>query len=241
MAGLTYDSYVTSIANLLPVPVSDAGFQTMLPNMIDDAEKRLYRDLDLLNTTRTGTASLTAGTRFLTIPDPPGGNGPFLVFDQFNVITPAGTTNPESGTRNPLWPISKQSLNMLYPNVTGSAVPVYVAMEDQDSILVGPWPNAAYTIEFTGTIRPAALSSTNVTTLLSVYFPDLMVAGSMVFATGYQKNFGAMVDDPKAAMSWESHYKELLQGASVEEMRKRFTGPGWSSESPSPLATPART
>lgn len=239
MPGLTYATYVSSLANLLPTPASDVGFVAVLPNVISDAELRIYRDLDLLSTTETDSSSaVSTGTRIFSLPS---AQGTFVVVDNINLITPAGTVNPESGTRKPLWPISLDALTMLYPNSSGSTVPVYFAMIDQERIALGPWPNAAYQAEVTGTIRPNALSSTVTTTILSVYFPDLLIAASMVFAAGYQKNFGAAVDDPKAAVTWESHYQTLLASASVEENRKKFQGPGWSSESPAPQATPART
>lgn len=235
---LTYTTYVSSLANLLVVPSGDAGFQAALPNIIDDAEQRIYRELDLLNTQVRATGTLTAGARTFSLPST---QGTFVVTDEINVITPAGTTNPESGTRNSLVPTSEEMLNALWPSVAGSTVPQYFSMLNQDSIIVGPWPAAAYTVEVVGTIRPNALSSSNMTTLLSVYFPDLLIAASMIFACAFQKNFGAAVDDPKAAVTWESHFQELLKSAQVEEDRKRFTGPGWSSKEPSPLATPPRT
>lgn len=236
---LTYATYVSSLANLLVVPSGDAGFQAALPNIIDDAEQRIYRELDLLNTSVRGTGTLTAGNRNFTIPT--FAAGVFQVTDEINVITPAGTTDPESGTRNPLTPASEEMITAFFPSSTGSGVPQFVAMFDQDQGIVGPWPASSYTFEVVGTIRPNALSSSNVTTLLSVYFPDLFVAASMVFAAGYQKNFGSAVDDPKAAVTWESHYQALIASARVEEDRKKFEGPGWSSKEPSPIATPPRT
>lgn len=239
MPGLTYDSYVASIANLLVVPTSDEGFQQALPNIIDDAELRIYRDLDLLATSVTdATDAVTAGVRNFSLPST---NGTFVVVETINIITPAGTTDPEQGTRNPVMPVSLEALNMMFPSSSGSAAPVYFARYNENSVAFGPWPNGAYQVEVIGTIRPTALSSTNVTTVLSVYFPDLFVAASMVFGAGYQKNFGSAVDDPKAAVTWESHYQALLGSADVEEGRKKFEGAGWSPDSPAPQATPPRT
>lgn len=235
---LTYTQYVSSLANLLVVPASDAGFQAVLPNIIDDAEQRLYRELDLLSTSARATGTFTAGARTFNLPST---QGTFIVTDEINIITPAGTTDPESGTRNSLVPTSNEMLNVLWPSVTGSTVPQYFSMFDQDTIIVGPWPAAAYTVEVVGTIRPNAISTSNTTTLLSVYFPDLLIAASMVFAAGYQKNFGAANDDPKVAVTWESHYQALITSAQTEEARKVFTGPAWSSKEPAPLATPPRT
>lgn len=236
---LTYTQYVNSLANLMSVPSDDANLAVDLPNIIDDAELRIYRELDLLDTSvRDASGSLTAGNRNFNLPS---ASGTFVVTGEFNVITPASATTADGGTRNQLVPTSNEVLNALWPSVSGSTVPQYFSMVNQGLIIVGPWPDAAYRIEVVGTIRPPALSSTNVTTLLSTYWPDLLMAASMVRAAGYQKNYGQGIDDPKMAITWETHYQELVKGADVEEMRKKFTSEGWSSDDPAKLATPPRT
>lgn len=236
---LTYTQYVADLANLLVVPTGDAGFQTVLPNIIDDAEQRLYRELDLLNTeVRDSSSAVSTGTRTFNLPT---SVGTFLVTDQINIITPAGTVNPENGSRNPLTPTSKEMLDFLWPSSSGSTVPIYFAMISQTTVILAPWPDQAYQAEVVGTQRPAPLTSSNTTTLLSWYFPDLMIAASMVFAAGYQKNYGQGVDDPKMAVTWESHLNTLLESAETEEQRKKFNQAGWSSKQPAPSATPPRT
>lgn len=236
---LTYSQYVIDLSNLLVVESGNPEFQIVLPNIIDDAELRLYRELDLLNTVvRDSSSTLTISTRTFNLPS---SIGTFVVVEDINVISPSTTTNPELGTRNPLLPSSKEMLDYLYPSSTGSTIPQYFAMVSQSAVVLGPWPDAAYTAEVVGTIRPTALSSTNVTTLLSVYFSDLFISASMVFAAGYQKNYGSAVDDPKMAVTWETHYQSLISSAQVEEARKKFTSQGWSSKQPAPLATPPRT
>lgn len=47
---LTYNQFTTDLANFIVVPVNDPAFVIALPNIIDDAEQRLYRELDLLST-----------------------------------------------------------------------------------------------------------------------------------------------------------------------------------------------
>jgi hypothetical protein len=236
---LTYSQWVTSLANLMVIPESNAEFVTDLPNIRDYAELRLYRDLDLVDTsTRDSSATMTAGNRNFTFPS---SNGTFVVTDELNVITPASATTADGGTRNALVPTSEEMLNMLWPAVAGSTVPQYFAMVNQDLAIVGPWPDQSYRVEVVGTIRPQALSSTNVTTILSWYFPDLFLAASMVRASGFQKNYGAAVDDPKQAMTWESQYQSLLASADIEEARKKFEMRGWSSKQPTPQAVPPRT
>jgi hypothetical protein len=237
---LNYTQYVSSLANLLPVPVSDAEFQAALPNGIDDAEQRLYRDLQLLNTVvRDASTAFSINTRTFNLPS---AQGTFYVVDSIYAITPAGTVNPDLGTHNYLTPASRSFIDALFPSSNGSGVPQYFAPTTQNAYIVGPWPDQAYQAEVVGTIRPNALSSTNVTTLLSWYFPDLFIAASMVFMTAYQQNFGAAgVDNPQQGVTWETHYNNLLKSAEVEEAMKKFTSQGWSSKPPAELATPPRT
>jgi hypothetical protein len=42
------------------------------------------------------------------------------------------------------------------------------------------------------------------------------------------------------AQTYEGQYQSLLKGATVEEFRKKFASAGWTSMSPSPVATPTR-
>lgn len=239
---LTWTSFTTSLANFLVIPVNDPNFISALPNIVDDSEQMSYRDLDLINTVfRDSSANLTAGNRNFTEAANPNGNGPFVVTQQLNVITPAGTSNPDAGTRNALLPSSKEMLDVLYPSSAGSDVPKYFAPITQNSFIVAPWPDKNYTVEVVGTQRPAPLSASNTITLLSTYFPDVFLNAALVMGNSYLKNFGAASDDPKSAMTWQQKYDMSLKSASIEEVRKKFQAAAWSSSSPTPLATPPRT
>lgn len=249
--GLSYDgstpgtaSYIQQVAELAVVPTTDANFTAILPAMITYAENRIYRDLDFLVTVLATTTSpttsapyvFTASNRQLAIP-----TADFVTLQQVNVITPYTQTNPTLGARNTLLPITKEFLDYVYPSATGATVPQYFAMLTQNTILVGPWPDQAYTVEIVGTIRPASLSSTNETTFISLYLPDLMIMASMVYISAYQRNFSGMSsNDPNMPTSYETQYQTLLKSAMVEEARKKFQSSGWASQSPAPVASPSR-
>lgn len=145
---LTYNQFTTDLANFIVVPVNDPAFVIALPNIIDDAEQRLYRELDLLSTRVTATGALTANDRRFSLPT---SNGTFVVVEQFNAITPSSTTDPDLGTRNPLTPVSKEVLDVLWPSATGADLPELFAPVSQTDWIVGPWPDEAYTIEVVGT------------------------------------------------------------------------------------------
>lgn len=203
------------------VPTADPNFQTMIPNMLDYAELRIQRNLDLLdNTVRDSSGTLTPGSISFTLPTV---NGTFIVVNQLNVITPVGTSNANSGTRNPLTKCSSELIYTLWPSSNGSTVPKYFAALDQDVMLVAPFPDAGYNVEVVGTQRFQSLYISQTTSVLSVFFPDLLIAASMVFASGYQQNYGAAgVDNPGQGTNWESQYTGLLKSAVTEEARKRF-------------------
>lgn len=232
-----YTTYSQALAELMVTETAQANFVAILPSIIDYAEQRIYRELDLLSTVvRDSSGVLSTNNRNFTLPT---SVGTFIVVLGANVITPAGTA-PDSGTRNPLVPVSRDYLDYAWPSVTGASMPTSYAMITQSAIIVGPWPDAGYVIEVVGTQRPTPLSASNTTTFLTVNLPDLFMAASMVFSSGYQKNFGAQADDPKMGASWENQYQLLKASANVEEFRKKLQATGWSSQMPSPL-TPPRT
>lgn len=230
----TYAQYVTALANTLVLPTTNANFLTELPNIIDDAEQRIYRELDLLSTiVRDSSATLTANSRNFTFPQH------FVVSESINVFTPVSTTT----NRIQLIPTSREFVDAVYGNETAStspSIPTYYAMITDQTIIVGPPPDAAYTLEVVGTIRPVPLSASNTTTYLSLYLPDLFFAASMVFGMGYLNNYGAMADNPQGAVSWESHYTTLAGSANVEEARKKYASMAWSPKQPIPISTPQR-
>jgi len=234
IAGTT--SYVTQIATLAVVPENDTAFVAVLPQMITYAENRMCRDLDFLSTVTTNTSYATVSgvpTVAISVAD-------FVTLQQINVITPSGTAVPNNGTRVPLLPATKEFLNTVYPSGTSAATPEYFGMIDQSKVTLGPWPDAAYTLELVGTFRPDSLSVTNPTTFISLYLPDLFIMASMIYVSGYQRNFGRANDEPQMAVSYESQYKGLLQSAMVEEARKKFQSSAWASMSPAVVSSPTR-
>ena len=248
MAGLNYSSYVTQIAQMAVVDPADENFVAILPAMIDYAELRIYRDLDLMNTSTAfhgAGIKLDAGNRNLsfsmTLPD---GSGSIVVSEQLNLITPAGLTDPNgpTATRVTLLPTTREYLDTVYGSnaIAARGQPKYFAPFNENLFFVGPVPDQTYYVEVVGTFRPNAMSASNPTTFISQYLPDLLIMASMIYISAYQRNFGRQSDDPQMAQSYESQYKALLQSAMVEEARKKYEGPGWTSQSPSPIASPTR-
>lgn len=229
-----YTQYVAMLANTLVVSSTNAALQTELPIIIDTAEQRCYRELQLLSTiVRDQSSSLTANSRNFIFPQH------FVVSESLNVFTPVNTTT----NRIQMIPVSREFLDHVYGNETAvntPSIPIYYAMITDQTIIVGPPPDASYTVEVIGTIRPTPLSATNTTTYLTTYLPDLFFAASMSFASGYLQNYGAQADNPQMATSWEGSFTALLKSADMEEEQKRYAMQAWSSKPTAPLATPPR-
>lgn len=241
-----YADYVATLANLTKYDPLDPNFVQILPSAITYAENRIYREADFISTVIRDTGTLTANSRNFTLPS---NIGQFNVVRQMNAITPADT-DPSSGTRNPMTPVSTEVMDMLWPSDTAPttpSIPRQFAMLTQNNVagqpvdvLVGPAPDNTYRVEVIGTVNPTPLSDTNTTTYLTLYLWDLFLAASMVFMTGFQGNFGAQASSPNEAVSWEGQYKTLFQSADLVDARQRFAAASWTSAQPENFATSQR-
>jgi len=133
--------------------------------------------------------------------------GTYLVVEQVNVITPS-TALSSNGQRVPLVNTSRDFIDVVYPsNQMKQSIPQFFAMQDNANIILGPAPDRAYAM-----------------------------AASMVYAYGYQRDFSAQSDDPRASQSWENQFQTLLKSANLEELRKRYFSAGWTDKVQSPVA-----
>jgi hypothetical protein len=236
---MNYTTYVSQISDLTVIASTSVSvnFQTFINGCIDYAEQRIYRETDLLATVITdATTSLSSNNRNFSLPT---SQGIFLTVDKINVITPAGTPS-SAGTRVPLSNTSWDFIDAIYPGNGTPSTPQFWAMKNNTSILVGPVPDASYVVEVVGEQRPTPLSVTNSSTILTQMLPDLFIAASMVYASGYMRDFGGNTDDPQQGNSWEQQYQKLFQSAYTEEVRKRHMSQGWTSQLPNQIATPQR-
>jgi hypothetical protein len=223
-----YNGFVAALASNIVIATTNADFVVQLPNFINHAELRIYRDLDLLSTVfRDPNGVVTTNQRTVTLPST---YGRFIVVEGVNVLVGAVRNNA-------LVPVSRDFIDTLYPAETAplvTSIPRVFARDTDQSILIGPSAGTSSnvtSVEVVGTIRPTPLSATNTTTFISQFLPDLFMAAAMVQASGWMKNYGAQADDPKQAMSWESIYSSLLPSAKIEENRKRFASGSWTAKS----------
>jgi hypothetical protein len=240
---MDYAGWVTALSTLTAIAPTEDEFVAILPSVINDAEGTCYRDLNPLSLDVTdGSATTTAGSRNFTLPT---ALCTFQIVRGLNVITPASTA-PNAGNRRPLRPVSRAVLDMCYSSSGNSGVPecycydTQSTLSGQSNILLGPWPDSTYFVEVTGKAQWVPLSASNTSTFLTLYLPDLFLAASMIFMTGYMKNWGAQAGDPQSGLSWKSHYDKLMEGSATWEARKRMAGASWTALQIEPSAQPQR-
>lgn len=210
---MNYTEIEEALRTLLVIPSTDTDWADILPSVINDAEGRIYKDMDFLATRAVNTATaFTSGNREKPVPST------FVVLETVGYVSGSNTI--------PLREVSLEFINSYWPARATTGTPLYWSRKDESTIVVAPTPASTNTVEFTGKERPTALSSGNPNTYISDNHPELMIAACMVFALGYQRDFGAQSDDPRSAVSWEAVYQERLKSTMAEELRRKGLEPG---------------
>lgn len=219
---MTYDQLVTRLAKLLVVGETEANFVAVLPAMIEAAELRCYRDCDFPSARRVQRLVLAQGTASVA---PPADM----------VVPRALWVEAVSGARSEVLRRDASFLREFWPTAATQGVPKYFATTDSGTVLIAPAANASFSLDMEYTFRPAPLAEGNAVTWLSERYPDLLVYAAMVWASGYQRNFGAQSDDPQMPGSWE----RLYQGALATARNEAALGKGWGAFDRTPAPPPS--
>jgi len=204
---MTYDELKTKIRNYTEVG-STVLSDTILNGIINDAELRIFRDVDSDNNRRYATANLIASTRFIDTPTDA------LVIRSAQIVDSEladGNTNQE---RDFLQWRDTSFMSEFNPTaVTG--VPKYYSWWDENRIIVAPTPDQTYIIQLNYILKDPGLSSTNTTTYISTNFPNGLLYACLVEAYGFLKG-------PQDLLQlYEQKYKQVVEGFSIEQMGRR--------------------
>ena len=209
----TYSELVTQIREYTETD-SNVLTTTIVNDFIEHAELKIFRQVDLDVFRKYKTATLTAGDAFISMP----GAIPtdFEYARYINIFGTSGLSG-SSLTANERVFLDKRDpsfMNEYRSDRTATGVPKYYANWDNDTILLAPAPNAAYTIELAYNALPTGLSSSNTTTWVSNNMPTLLLYACLTEAFKFLKN-------PNMASMYAQSYQELLTPLAAEQVGRR--------------------
>ena len=205
----TYSELVTQIRDYCETD-SNVLTTTIVNDIIEHAELKIFREIDLDVFKKYKTASLTSSDAFVAMP------GALPVDFEFaryvHIFSPSGSLGGlTDNERVTLQKKDSSYINEYWPNRTSTGVPKYYANWDNDTIILAPTPNAAYTIELAYNAQPTGLSSSNTTTWVSNNAPQLLLYACLIEAFKFLKN-------PDMLNIYTVSYKEELQTMGQEQM-----------------------
>lgn len=207
MALLTHANLRSAIQTYMENTASD--FVADLDNIIQTAEERIQRELDLDFYIQTVTGTLGSSTEILTKPTD------LETVRSFYVFTTAGRMvglqrKHESFCRE------------YWATPTLDAFPRYYADVDEASFLIAPTPDQAYTYNLNYKAQATGIATSTAGTWLSQHAPDVLLFACLAEAARYMKQ------PPDVIAVWEAKYKEAaaalvkqqLMGGRTDEYRK---------------------
>lgn len=184
-------TYSDLVSNLQDYVEDDATeYVAELPRIINRAEDRCIRDLNLsvFNVTDTDTTTDTVST--LTRPT-----------DAIKLLYIRLTASNAF--------LERRSEDWCAMYDTGDAIPEYFWEDDGANITLSPTPDAAYAVEIRSLKRPTALASGNQTNWLTDHFGDGLLQACLIESQEFLKA-------PEYIATHKQAYMERIQTARIE-------------------------
>ena len=199
---MTYSELVTKIRDYTEVD-SNVFTSTIINGFIENAEFRILRDVDSDNNRKYATSSVIVTQKYFNTP------ADLLVIRSAQIFNTDGTIS--------FLDVRDMTFINEYNQSNTTGIPKYYANWDEDTVIVAPTPDQAYTIQLNYILKPTGLSSNTATTYLSQQFPNGLLYACLVEAYGFLKGPNDMLQ------YYENRYKQAIEGFSLEQMGRRRT------------------
>ena len=192
---MNYAQLVTAIEDY--TETTESVFVSQIPNFVQLAEERIYNTVDLPSLRKNVTGTLTINNKYLSTP------GDFLSVFSLAVINAAGEYEY----------LLNKDVNFIrqaYTQPTDTGIPKYYAIFGPNSssptelsIILGPTPDAAYSVEFHYFYYPESIVTAS-TSWIGDNFESALLYGALREAVIFQKGEADMVS------YYEKMYMESL-------------------------------
>lgn len=184
--------------------VDEPSFIGNIPNFIQDVERLVNNTVQLPAFRRNVTGSCTAGFQYLDLPT-----------DFLSMFSLAVLTTDDSGTHySYLLNKDVNYIREMFPYPAVQDVPQYYALFDAGvsasvntgSFILGPTPDAAYTMELHYYAYPQSITTVpSGQTWLSLNFPNVLLWGAVTEAYIYLKGEADLIQ------TYQSKYDQAMQ------------------------------
>jgi len=190
----TYAQIVSAIQGYLQV--DENGISTTDMNtIIQQAEQRIYYDVQIPVLKKNVTGVFSSGNRYLSTPA-----------DYLSTYSIAVNNN---GTYEYLLPKEVAFLREAYPDTTTTGVPRYYAIFDNDTLLIAPPPDSNYPVELHYFYEPPSIVTITSGTWLSENAENTLLYGCLLEAYTYLKGESDLIS------LYAAKYKESLEALRV--------------------------
>ena len=186
---------------------SNVFTDSVVNRFIQNAENKIYREVDSDQDRHYATSNLIVGNRYVTIPA------------DLRLIRYVQLTN-SAGDQFYLEQRDTSFMAEYYaePGTSSVDIPKYYANWDEDFWVVAPTPDKTYSITLAYNKEPVSLTDATVSgtgTSLSNKYQDLILYGSLVNAYGYLKGPADMLQQYSQA------YEKALLSYAIEQQGRR--------------------
>jgi hypothetical protein len=205
----TYTELLSEIRNYTEVD-STVLTDSILNDIISQAELRIFREVDLDCFRSYQFTTLTQGNEFISLP---GDTPETLAFIRTASIYP--TSGTDQNVRSYLLQKDISYMTEYWPNRTSQSKPKYYAMWDRNTIYLAPTPDSAYNIELALNRNETGLSSSNTTSWVSTNAPQVLLYGCLIQAFKFLKGPYDLL------AQYEKSYQEAVQRLALEQQGRR--------------------
>jgi hypothetical protein len=177
-----------------------------IDTFIKEAEQRIYNSVQILALRKNVTGSTTASNRYLTTPSDWLANFSLAVID------------PVTGGYEYLLNKDVNYIREAFPFPATTGKPTHYAYFDEDSYILGPTPDASYTMELHYFYLPSSIVDSG-TSWLGDNFDSVLLYGSLLEAYTFMKgetdviqNYVARYNEALALL------KQLAEGKNRQDM-----------------------
>ena len=170
---------------------TEQSFVSNIPTFVQVAEERIYNTVQIPAIRKNVTGTTTASFQYLALPS-----------DWLSTFSLA-VIDPTTGEYEYLLNKDVNYIRQAYPPPNSTGKPAYYAIWDDTSMILGPTPDLAYTMELHYYYYPASIV-TNSTSWLGDNFESVLLYGSLREAYTYLKGEQDMMQ------YYDQKYQEAL-------------------------------